>query len=375
MSDPFRDIQKQLGMISQATNSYNSLFKDLKKANSFGTAFQSSLLSQFDSELGLFRSTSSILSQFKTDSEVTSNFRDLTRVNSELTKLVSTASIADSSLSKIFADHNSLRSSIPLIASEPSVTHLLSSMDTTRLLHTSLASQFRLLSLEAASIGSCIDASAYIANDLTSTFSKFTSSYRELIECIPNIPEHQIPFIAKHSPAEYLLEINVLEQISVEDIEENEDTDGWGCLPSVDEELESFDDRLLILLNGARESLNSDNPDRARHVTTSVRELFTQILHGLAPDDKIRAWSGDKDHFHNGRPTRRARLLYICRDLSCKPLEKFVENDVQAALTLVDSLNAGTHVVESKLTEHQLKAIVHRMESLVLYLINVSKVI
>ena len=134
-----------------------------------------------------------------------------------------------------------------------------------------------------------------------------------------------------------------------------------------------FDDRLLILINGARDSLRSDNPDRERHVTTSVRELFTQILHGLAPDDELRQWSADPDHYHDNRPTRRARLLYICRKFSCDPLTKFVEDDVRAALTLIDSLNAGTHVVQSKLNEFQLEAIVYRMEALALFLLKISR--
>jgi hypothetical protein len=96
-------------------------------------------------------------------------------------------------------------------------------------------------------------------------------------------------------------------------------------------------------------------------------------VHRLAPDDEIKAWSTDREHYHDSRPTRRARLLYICRRFSCDPLTKFVENDVKAALTLVESLNAGTHVVESKLTTSQLEAIVYRMESLALFLLKVSK--
>ena len=130
---------------------------------------------------------------------------------------------------------------------------------------------------------------------------------------------------------------------------------------------------MLNLLNGARQSLQSDNPDRARHVTTSVRELFTHILHGLAPDDEIRKWTTDESHFYNNRPTRRARLLYICREFSCDPLTKFVEDDVRAALTLIGSLNAGTHVVESKLTYPQLEAVVYRVESLALFLLKISR--
>jgi hypothetical protein len=44
-------------------------------------------------------------------------------------------------------------------------------------------------------------------------------------------------------------------------------------------------------------------------------ELFTHILHGLSPDAEVRKWSTEPAHYHNGRrPTRRAWLLYICRE-------------------------------------------------------------
>ena len=282
---------------------------------------------------------------------------------------MSNAAITNSALSKVFAEHNAIRASLGSIVSRAPISDLLTSLDTTRLLHTSLASQFRLLDLEAHSFGRLIGASNILANDLTATFSKLTRSYRDVIESVPRLPEMHVPFVAKYSPIEYSLELDVLDRISVE---QEEEVDGEG-LPSVDDELAGFDDRLLTLIKGARASLRSDNLDRARHVTTSVRELFTQILHGLAPDDELRKWSADPDHYHDKRPTRRARLLFICRKFSCDPLTKFVEDDVRAALTLIDSLNAGTHVVQSKLSEFQLAAIVYRMEALALFLLKISR--
>ncbi len=356
-------------MISQSTAAYRNVLADLTKSTSAITSLQGALANQFERDRNLCGATSAILSQARPISAVTSNFDDLARANAKLTSLVSAANIADSSLSKVFADHNAMRSSIAAIASQPSVTNLLSSLDTTRLLHTSLSSQYRLLSLEAVSFGRRIDASALFANDLTLQFAKLTRSYRELVDWIPAIPEAHVPFVATHAPIEYSLELEVLEQISVADGED----EAVAELPSVDDELAAFDAKLLILINGARQSLKSDNPDRTRHVTTSVRELFTHILHRLAPDDEIKAWSTEGDHYHDSRPTRRARLLYICRKFSCDPLTKFVEDDVKAALTMVDSLNAGTHVVESKLTTSQLEAIVYRMECLALFLLKVSK--
>jgi hypothetical protein len=370
MNDPLRDIKRQTALISQSTAAYNSMFGDLVKSTSAITSLQDTLAKQFLQDRELFTATSAILSQARAIKAVTSNFDDLTRANERLTSIVSAACIADSSLSKVFADHNAMRSSIAEIASQSSVRNLLSSLVTTRLLNTSLTSQYRLLHLETVSFGNKIDASTLFANDLASQLGKLTRSYRDLVDCIPAIPEAYVPFITTNAPVEYSLELDVLEKISVDEDDGDETALQF---PSVDEELAAFDKKLLILINGARQSLASDNPDRPRHVTTSVRELFTAILHRLAPDEEIRAWSTDKDHYRENRPTRRARLLYICRQFSCDPLSKFVENDAKAALTLVESLNEGTHVVESKLTTRQLEAIVYRMESLALFLIKVSK--
>ena len=369
MHDAFRALERISRDIARSFSVYDDLASQLRQSTSLMASLQGPLTKHLELDRNLFRTASSVLSQAHLVELTTSNFRDLSLANQRLTDLVSSAAITDSTLSKVFAEHNALRASLQSIVSRPSITDLLTSLDTTRLLHTSLSSQYRLLDLEARSFGRLIGTSNLLANDLTATFSKLTRSYRDVIECFPRIPEPQIPFIAKYSPVEYSLELDVLERITVE---QDQDVQGEG-LPSVDDELASFDDRMLILINGARESLKSNNPDRARHITTSVRELFTQVLHGLAPDEEIRKWSADGDHYHNNRPTRRARLLYICRKFACDPLTKFVEDDVRAALTLIDSLNAGTHVVQSALTEFQLEAIVYRVEALVLFLLKISR--
>jgi len=371
MDDLLHALHQQMALISHSKASYNEVFAELTKSNYAITSWQNTLAKQFESNRAVLSGTSALLSQVQSISPVTSNFGDLSCIKASLASLISSINTNNSSLSKLFAENSALRTSIASIASQSSVTQLLSSLDTMCLLHTSLNSQYRLFHLEEASFGSRIAASNQFANNLISTFSKFTRSYRDLFEYVPQIPETHIPFVAKYSSAEYSLEIEVLEKISVDENEEEETLNG---LPSVDDELATLDDKLLNLIKGARQSLTSDNPEKARHTITSLRELFTQVLHRLAPDDQVKVWSTNDDHFYNNRPTRRARLLYICRNFSCDPLNKFVERDVEAALTLVNALNAETHIVQSKLTECQLKAIVSRMESLVLYLLKVSQV-
>jgi hypothetical protein len=96
-------------------------------------------------------------------------------------------------------------------------------------------------------------------------------------------------------------------------------------------------------------------------------------LHSLAKDQDIQRWTTDDSHYHNGRPTRRTRLLYVTRDINAEPFTEFVEADATAALLLVDALHSGTHQVSSSLSDDQLRAMVSRMESLLLFLLQLDE--
>ena len=101
-------------------------------------------------------------------------------------------------------------------------------------------------------------------------------------------------------------------------------------------------------------------------------ELFTNILHRLAPDDEITDWTNDSDLFSNGRPTRRARLLYICRKISHSPFDNFVDSDVSSTLKFIKIFQEGTHDIESNFTDDQLLALVNKTGSLITYLIGIG---
>lgn len=369
MDGALRRLDKLEREISRSVSMYNDFASQLA-SSTFASTQLTDFLATCDEPLRrALASVPSIQASVSVANFATSNLQQLSRVNDTLAKFVSTAAFENSALSRLLADQNRMMASLASIVPQSSVIKLLSSLDATKLFDTSLSSQLRLFALESSSFGQLINASKNLGKALTDRFSDLTRSYCGVIECFPTVSPRSVPIIAKFAPMEYSLEVNILERISVVG---REVSDGE-TLPSIDDELRSFDDKLLRLVNGARESLKGSNPDRVRHVMVSVRELFTHILHALAPDPEIREWSSDSEHYHETRPTRRARLLYICRKFSCDPLSKFVEADVRSALALIDAVNAGTHVVQSKLTGPQLAAIVHRMESLVLFLLKVSR--
>ena len=67
------------------------------------------------------------------------------------------------------------------------------------------------------------------------------------------------------------------------------------------------------VLQGARAALNTDNPERARHVTVSLRELVGRVLHQFAPNDEVKTWSTNpSDYDDKGKLTRRGPItIYL----------------------------------------------------------------
>jgi hypothetical protein len=141
---------------------------------------------------------------------------------------------------------------------------------------------------------------------------------------------------------------------------------------SLDYFLAQLDPNLVTVLHGARQALTSTNPDRIRHFSASFRELLTHVLHMLAPDEEIRTWSTSPQDFAKGRPTRKARLRYICRDINHEPFEEFVNKDIEAVLEFFQLFHRGTHTIAARFTNRQLKALHVRVESAMRFLIEIS---
>ncbi|MCK4394012.1 hypothetical protein KAX17_14010 [Candidatus Bipolaricaulota bacterium] len=190
--------------------------------------------------------------------------------------------------------------------------------------------------------------------------------------------------VAMYPPAEYYNNLDVIGQITSPwefrvregvvagpEILEREE------LVSSEEELlaqlESMGGDLPPMLRGAVRSLSSQNPERVRHFSTSMRELFTQVIHRLAPNKEIEKWSTNESDYNNGRPTRSARIRYICREIDQPPFDDFVKFDVKSTLELANLFQKGTHAPKSTYTEGQLQAMRVLMENSIRSLIVISR--
>ena len=107
--------------------------------------------------------------------------------------------------------------------------------------------------------------------------------------------------------------------------------------------------------------------------TSRLRELFTHILHKLAPDKEFFEWNQDETNLYDGRPTRKGRLLYIYRNINHPPFVKFLNYDISAAISFLELIQKGTHSIEKPYDDRQLKALLIRMESLIYNMIEISQ--
>ncbi|MBS1718872.1 MAG: hypothetical protein JST35_00325 [Armatimonadetes bacterium] len=143
-------------------------------------------------------------------------------------------------------------------------------------------------------------------------------------------------------------------------------------LDTIELALHSVDPRLVKLWRGAKQVLSSENPDRSRHLAVSLRELITSLLHTLAPDRVVQEWSTSSDHYSNGRPTRKARILCIYSRYGHE-VQRFFEQDVSSAIEWIQVINAQTHSLDGFETDEAREALLARFEGIALSLIRGAK--
>lgn len=133
--------------------------------------------------------------------------------------------------------------------------------------------------------------------------------------------------------------------------------------------LKKLDPSFSNMLLGAEQAIYSKNPDHLRHFASSHRELCTHILHLLAPNDQVKEWTKDPNHFDKeGKPTRKARLKYISRNHKNKTFVDFLIKDFENQMAL---LNADEHRESQEYTDQELNALHMRFLSMLGFLMQI----
>lgn len=224
-----------------------------------------------------------------------------------------------------------------------------------------------------------------VISGLESSIAHVAASYGSLAESLREISDiTRLPaFVLPGATREIYTTSFALETLRPWDERDEEDA-GTGIQLVAEAELETsgciallqqVDPGLARPYIGARDALYGNNADRARHILSSLRELWNHLLRRLAPDESVAAWipgiTNQKDLLHEGKPTRRARVLYVCRELNNDPLTDFLMHDTRALVKLIELFNR-VHELETELTDEQLRAIVLKTESWLMYLLQIS---
>jgi hypothetical protein len=250
----------------------------------------------------------------------------------------------------------------------------------TKIAEISALSESSLLNFKLDSIGEGIGISSDFKAGIGESLLSISGCYSDLFKSFQSSPgciSEIGPLLFRLTPVEYFNEVDLCKLISIEatpgleiDFTRNEIFSENQV--GLQQHLPRIDKELLRLWEGAKEALDSDNPDRVRHFSISIRELFTHLLHIVAPDNAIKKWTTDEKYYYEGKPTREARLMYICRDIDNGDFHKFIVKDVGATLEFMRLFQEGTHSIKSQMSDKQLMAIKARAESTIRYLIEIA---
>ena len=261
----------------------------------------------------------------------------------------------------------------------PFYSNLLNQTNVNKILKFSEFAEKSFISINQQNLGSRINLEKSNKTTLNSTLLDYTSSYSKLMCQVSKNPSTYSELdstISKIAPIEYFSTANLIKSISVEEestIEEEllKSEIVYENEISLTNYLPKIHPDLYLMWQGAIQAYHSENPDKIRHFTTSIRELFTHVLHFLAPDVEIKNWTVDPSNFHSGKPTRKSRIQYILRNINSQTFDTFIKKDIDAIIAFIDIFQSGTHKIKSDFSEGQLIAFKSKAESTLKFLLEI----
>ncbi len=232
----------------------------------------------------------------------------------------------------------------------------------------SLYAQESILRITQATAQNLVKSSENMYDKYLEGLDQLAQSYRNFWQSIEMVPQSyfSLPHItAPTLSKEMYLAVHQVEilspqvQISTEEIsfldEISPDRDRL-CrgLRLIDPDLEN-------MYLGALDVIRSNSRDSIRQSSVSIRELITQLLRKLSPDEEFFNWNQESSNIDNGRPTRKGRLRYIYRDRCSADCIDVVENDIAVFLEYMQALQRCTHETIPPLTKLQLKSLIIRL--------------
>jgi hypothetical protein len=250
-----------------------------------------------------------------------------------------------------------------------------------RISEISLMGEKSLFEINSNNIASVFAPSLQIQDSILNHSLGLADSYKTLFQSLSDKNTNYLslaPSVTTLPPVEFYHNSRLLEAISISKKDSSaEALFNKEIVYEADYELEYLlsllDPSLIKQWRGAKGALDSKNPDSVRHFSISMRELLNAIIHKLSPDDAVKAWTKRPEHFKDNRPTRRARLLYICRNVNHAPFGKFLDKDIDAFLACNDIFQEGTHAIDAPFSRSLLDELRNRAGSSIRFLVRIWK--
>lgn len=202
-----------------------------------------------------------------------------------------------------------------------------------------------------------------------------SDSYRDIFAGLPKVDFALPDFVTELPPRDMVVKSTIVSSRApdFEPADAAIDLDDPAYARSdVDLMLADVDPGFVTMLDEAVEVVFSTSTGRVRHASVSLRELATHVLHRLAPNDEVRRWSQDLNHYHNDRPTRQARVLYVCRHVNYGPYSKYLKKSIGATLAFFETLN-GLHDVRPDVCDFQLRLMLIDAIGILRFLLRTAK--
>lgn len=371
----FMEKSRNSDLVSRFEESISAYHKLMKE---IGTDFAIANRSLMDSALIAAKELGPGIAALKDTaalSSITATIGLANLANESISKLSISSSIKEmiSESSKISADWRKTFEAVmdykPSASFESAIKGIQSQIS--RISEISLLGEKSLFKIHSNNIASLLSPSLSIRDSLIGRNLDFVDSYKVLFQSLSDKSVNYLslaPAVSTLPPIEFYQNNRFLETISVPKKDSAAEARFNKELSAkAEDELENLlnlvDPTLIKPWRGALAALNPKNPDAVRHFSISMRELLTAIIHKLSPDDKVKAWTSKAEHYHDNRPTRKARLLYICRNANHAPFNTFLEKDIDTLLACNDIFQEGTHAIDAPLSTYILKELRNRAGS------------
>lgn len=244
-----------------------------------------------------------------------------------------------------------------------------------RITDLSILAQSALANLPSERIGTALPLRDDYRAALRNSFLDYSNAYRDLFRSLEHSQTDILslrPSLTELPSFGYYTGANLVRSISAgapatEDEEDSSEEIANATSSALEDRLNDLNPIFVQMFEGARQALDSDNPDRVRQFSISLSELVTQVLNRLVPDEKVRVWSGAAEYYdESGTPTSEGRLDYLSQQSDRKQLTTYAKKSFAFDLELLTYLQHGSNKAGTDYTPEQLRNLITKVENTLL---------